>query len=209
MDYPSKMQLERKLAMRVTLFAVFGLALVILNKLTLSRFGPLPNFELIIPVLCVMGCFSFPGTGASKRLVRYFGLAALAGITAADVTFWGFRRIYAFTWSGFVICWLLSARAKISLFGRFKRQLYHATLATAVGILVFDVWTCFGSWLGWYPKTLAGLAAAYLAQLPFTLYHLSSLVFVPPLVGLARALVRVPVAVPVAVKVQVAAGSRR
>jgi hypothetical protein len=43
---------------------------------------------------------------------------------------------------------------------------------------------------------------AFLGQIPFTLYHLASLIFVPPLVGLGKLMVKVKVPVPVAVKVR-------
>jgi len=85
------------------------------------------------------------------------------------------------------------------MFGRFKSMLYHAMLRVAIAILVFDIFTAFGWWMF---MTSAPLFAVFLAQLPFTLYHLSSLILVPPLVGLAKGLAKVPVQVPVAVGVR-------
>jgi hypothetical protein len=46
----------------------------------------------------------------------------------------------------------------------------------------------------------APLWVAFLGQVPFTLRHLSSLLFVPPLVGAVKLLVRVRVPVGVAVR---------
>jgi len=89
---------------------------------------------------------------------------------------------------------------KLSTFDRFKKLLYRTTLTAAIAILIFDVWTAFGSWLGWGEKSLAGLAAVYLAQIPFTLYHLGSLLFVPPLLGLGKLMIKVKVPVSVAVR---------
>jgi hypothetical protein len=217
MDNPSNMKKikslfrsenpEQTLSKRIMLFAIIATTLVVINKLVLSQFGPLPNFEMIIPAICVIGCFSLPaGKGKRRYLTRYFGIVAVIAIGLLDIWGWGFNSIYAFTWSGFLICWLLSMRKKLSIFGRFKSLLYHATLTATVAILVFDVWTCFGTWAFWYPKTLAGLTVAFLAQIPFTLYHLSSLVFIPPLVGLGKLMAKVPLQVPVAIKARTKVG---
>jgi hypothetical protein len=43
--------------------------------------------------------------------------------------------------------------------------------------------------------------AVFLAQIPFTLYHFASLIFIPPLVGLGKAMVKVKVPIQVAVPV--------
>jgi hypothetical protein len=192
---------ERVLARRVKIFVLIGVVLIIFNKLVLSRYG-FPNFELIIPTLVVIGCFSLPCGGSKfwRYLTRYFGVIALLSIILLDVVGWGLHPIYAFTWPGFLICWMFAMRMKISPFGRFRAVLYRATFTAAVAILMFDVFTAFGAWMLWYPRTLAGLGLAYLAQAPFTLYHLTSLVFVPPLVVLGKALLKVPIATPVAVR---------
>ncbi|MBA7501692.1 hypothetical protein ES706_00266 [subsurface metagenome] len=194
---------ERVLAKRIKLFILIGIVLIIFNKLILSRYG-LPNFELIIPTLVVIGCISL-SCGDDKfgrYLTRYFVVIALLSILLLDVAGWGLHPIYAFTWLGFLICWMFAMRMKISPFGRFRSVLYRAMFTGAVAILMFDVFTAFGAWMLWYPRSLAGLGLAYLAQAPFTLYHLTSLVFVPPLVGLGKALLKVPIAAPVAVRVR-------
>lgn len=202
---------ELVLAKRIRIFVLIGIVLVALNKLTLSRFSPIPNFEMIIPTLCVVGCLSLHPGGNKfwRHLTRYF-VVALITVSLADLLIWGFHPIYAFTWSGFVVCWLLARREKLSIFERFKTLLRHTMLTAAIAILVFDIYTCFGWAFLAGARTLAGFAAVFLAQIPFTLYHLSSLMFVPPLVGLAKALVRVkipvPVSVPAAVKIQTAQG---
>ena len=196
---------EAVLAKRIKIFVLIGIGLVVLNKLVLSRFGPLPNFEMIIPTLVVIGSFSLycGRTKFWRGLTRYFGVVAVMSIFLIDLYFWGFHPIYAFTWSGFAICWFLGLRKKLSMFGRFKSLLYHAMLRVAIAILVFDIFTAFGWWmLTSSTLTLSALFAVFLAQVPFTLYHLSSLIFVPPLVGLAKGLVKVPVQVPVAVGVR-------
>lgn len=195
---------EQALVKRFKIFVLVALGLVVVSKLLyLGGVTPLPNLELILPTIVVIGSLSLY-CGNSKswgRLVRYFGIVALIGVYLTDLAFWGPNPIYAFTWSGFIIVWLISIKNKLSVFDRFKKLLYKTTLTAAIGILIFDIWTAFGCWLGWGEKSIAGLIAIYLAQVPFTLYHLTSLVFVPPLLGLGRLMIKVKVPVSVAVNV--------
>lgn len=192
---------EVLLSKRFKIFVITAIVLITLSKLLYLCGITFPNLELIIPTLVVVSSFSLYCGGSKfwRRLTRYFGVAALISVYLIDINFWGFRTIYVFTWSGFLMAWLLGLRNKLSMFDRYKKLLYRTALTTAMAILIFDVWTCFGTWLFWYPRTIAGLIAAFLAQIPFTLYHLSSLVFVPPLVGLAKLMVKVKVPVALAV----------
>ena len=41
-------------------------------------------------------------------------------------------------------------------------------------VLLYDFWTNFGCWLGWYPPNLSGLMLCYTLSIPFTLWHLLS-----------------------------------
>ncbi len=85
----------------------------------------------------------------------------------------GNNYILLFTWSGFVI---------LALFGYLVKSKYNLSIrkipitigAGIAGILVYDIWTNFGCFLGWYPKTTTGLAACYTAAIPFTVWHLVS-----------------------------------
>ncbi len=195
---------DRILAKRFKIFALLAIAFIAASKLLyLSGAMPLQNFELIIPTLVVIGSMTlYCGESQSWRvLVRYFGIIALVSVFVIDIAFWGFNPIYAFTWTGFIAIWLVAMKNKLSTFDRFKKLLFRTTLTAAIAILVFDVWTAFGSWLGWGDKTLAGLAAVYLAQVPFTIYHLASLLFIPPLLGLSKIMIKVKVPVSVAVRV--------
>jgi len=204
---------EKILAKRIKIFVLIGIVFIGISKLLyLAGVMPLHNFELIIPTLVVIGSFSLYCGDAKpwKQLTRYFGIIALLSVFIIDLVFWGLQPIYAFTWSGFIIIWLIGMKNKLSTFDRFRKILYRTTLTAAIAILVFDVWTAFGSWIGWGEKSLAGLAAVYLAQIPFTLYHLTSLIIVPPLVGLGKLMikVKVPVSAATRVKVRVKAGVR-
>ncbi len=170
----------------------------------------LPNFEWIIPVLVVTGSFSlYCGPSKFWRIVtRYFGVLAVISAFIVWFIMYGILPIHAFVWSGFIFAWLLAMRNKLSMFNKFKKLLWRTTLTAAIAIILFDVWTgLIGSSL-----TMGGsLWIVFLGQIPFTLFHLASLVFVPPLVGLGKLLVRVKVPVPVATRVGagVKASSRR
>ncbi len=158
----------------------------------------LPNFEWIIPILVVTGSFSlYCGPSKFWRIVtRYFGVLAVISAFIVWFIMFGILPIHAFVWSGFIFAWLLAMRNKLSMFDKFKKLLWRTTLTAAIAIIVFDIYTGV---FGWSLVHGAGLAAAFLAQIPFTLYHLCSLIFIPPLVGLGKLLVKVKVPVPVAI----------
>ena len=87
----------------------------------------------------------------------------------------GNNWILLFTWSGFAVI------ALIGFLLRSKKSLTYRNIPTFLGagiagILVFDIWTNFGTWLGGfgYAPTLGGLATCYTMALPFMLWHLLS-----------------------------------
>jgi hypothetical protein len=193
---------ERVLAKRIKIFVLIGIVFIAISKLLyLRELMPFPNFELIVPTLVVIGSFSlYCGEKKSwKYLTRYFGVLAIVTVFIIDLVFWGFRPIYIFTWSGFVICWLIAMQNKLSMFNKFKKLLWRTTLTAAIAIIIFDIYTGV---FGWSLVHGIGLAAAFLNQLPFTLYHLCSLIFIPPLVGLGKLMVKVKVPIQVAVAAQ-------
>ncbi len=187
------------LSKRFKLFVLLGIFLIVISKLLYLAGLTFPNLELIIPGLVVIGSFSlYCGPTKFQRGVnRYFGAIAIGIICLVDLVFWGFDKIFFFTWSGFAICWLVALNNKLSMFDKLKKLLWRTTLTAAVAIIIFDIYTGV---LGWSLLGGAGLAVAFFGQIPFTLYHLCSLVFVPPLVGLGKLMVRVKVPVAVAVK---------
>ncbi len=186
------------LSKRFKIFVLIAIVLAGVSKLLYLN-GILPaNVELIIPTLIVVGSFSLylGPTKFWRRTTRYFGLLVLVAIAITDLAFWGLRSIFVFTWSGFVLCWLMGMRNKLSMFDKFKKLVLRTTLTAAAAILVFDIYTGV---MGWSLITGAGVLASFMAQIPFTLYHLSSLIFVPPLVGLGKLMAKVRVPVQVAV----------
>jgi len=199
---------ERVLAKRIKIFVLIGIVFIAISKLLYLRgLTPFPNFELIIPTLVIIGSFSlYCGSTKSWRyLTRYFGIIALVSVFLIDIAFWGLLPIYVFTWSGFILCWLIGLKNKLSMFDKFKTLLGRTLLTAATAIIIFDIWTGL---IGHSLTTGASLWAAFLGQIPFTLYHLASLIFVPPLVGLGKLMVKVKVPVPVAVKVRAGARAR-
>jgi len=198
------------LSKRFKIFVLLGIFLIGISKLLYLAGITFPNLELVIPTLVVIGSFSLY-CGPSKfwrGVTRYFGVIALISVFLIDLGVWGLRPIWAFTWSGFIICWFLGMRNKLSMFDRFKKLLWRTTLTAAVAIIIFDIYTGV---FGWSLVHGTGLAAAFLLQIPFTLRHLCSLVFVPPLVGLGKLMVKVkiPVSVAVAVRAQTGTHMRR
>lgn len=190
---PQKVQ-----ARRIKIFIIIGVILLSLSKILYWGGVTYPNFELIIPTLVVIGSFSLC-CGATKfwrTVTRYFGLVALVSIMTIDLALWGFLPIYIFTWPGFVLCWVLGMQNKLSMFGRFKSLLWRTTLTAAIAIIIFDVWTGL---IGHSLTAGVSLWTAFLGQIPFTIYHLTSLIFIPPLVGMGMMLAKVKVSVPVAV----------
>ena len=199
---------ERVLAKRIKIFVLIGIVFIAISKLLYLRgLMPFPNFELIIPTLVVIGSFSLycGSTKPWRYLTRYFGIIALVSVFLIDIAFWGLLPIYVFTWSGFILCWLIGLKNKLSMFDKFKTLLGRMLLTAAIAIIIFDIWTGL---IGHSLTTGASLWAAFLGQIPFTLYHLASLIFVPPLVGLGKLMVKVKVPVPVAVKVRAGARAR-
>jgi LPXTG-motif cell wall-anchored protein len=86
----------------------------------------------------------------------------------------GNNWIAFFTWSGFAILGLIGfiLKRKKSL------TISHIPRVLGVGIgaiLLYDIWTNFGTWLGgWYTHSLEGLALCYTNALPFMFWHLLS-----------------------------------
>ena len=98
----------------------------------------------------------------------------------------GNNWILLFTWSGFAVLGLIGylLKTKSSLSIRHIPRIFGAGIA---GILIYDLWTNFGTWLGgWYTHTWEGLALCYTKALPFMFWHLLS-------TTLAMAIVIIPV----------------
>ncbi len=117
----------------------------------------------LIPLFSVLLFFG------ACRPVREFGIAVL-GLIGVDIFIttqhYGYRLSadQAITWMWYLVAVSLGAFAlseKISL-----RRIACSSLLAAIS---FFVVSNFSVWLGWnmYPKTLSGLAACYVAAIPF------------------------------------------
>ncbi len=202
---------DETMAKRFKVFVAVAVLLIGVSKLLYLIGITIPNIELVIPTLVVVGAFSLYTGGGKKWEERrkYFGLIALFSVFLTDFAFWGFKKIYLFTWPALMLCWFLGMRKDLSFFDKFSDLAVKATLTGAIAILAFDMITAFGTWLLWRPLTLATLYGVYAAQVPFTFYHLASLIFVPPLVGFGKIVSRVKMKVPTPVKTKVRERERR
>lgn len=86
----------------------------------------------------------------------------------------GNNWILLFTWSGFVIIaligYILKSRSSLTM-----RHVPRVLGAGIAGILIYDLWTNFGTWLGgWYSHTWEGFVLCYTKALPFMFWHLLS-----------------------------------
>src|SRR2546429_3071877 len=94
-----------------------------------------------------------------RRLAFIFPLVALF---AGDV-FIGFHKLLLIVYASFLI------NVAIGLWLRDRRTVARISLATLLGAIQFFFVTNFSVWqlLNSYPKTVSGLAACYLAGIPF------------------------------------------
>ncbi|RLF27845.1 MAG: hypothetical protein DRN01_01410 [Thermoplasmata archaeon] len=102
----------------------------------------------------------------------YTFIVPLSTMIITDL-YYGNTYIFLFTWSGFVMLGLLG----FILQSKTKLSLKKTPLILGVGVggvLLYDLWTNFGCWLGWYPHNLSGLALCYTVAIPFTLWHILS-----------------------------------
>jgi len=85
----------------------------------------------------------------------------------------GNNYIFLFTWSGFAMIGLIGYILKIK--NKFTMQKTPLIFGAGIGsVLLYDLWTNFGCWIGWYPHNLQGLSLCYTLAIPFTLWHLLS-----------------------------------
>jgi len=137
----------------------------------LARFAPHPpNFSP------VYGALLFAGVYLKRRDAIWFPVLLLA-VSDFLLTTVVYRMHFGWTtvfdWAGF---------AAVPLIGRRLRQDVSAATVAAgslAGATAFFLLSNFGVWLGWqmYPPTWPGLAACYVAALPFFGYSLLGALF--------------------------------
>lgn len=105
------------------------------------------------------------------------------GIMLISDLYYGNNFIFLFTWSGFAFVGLLGYKLKHKV--NYTPKFFLSLTGVGIlGVLIYDLWTNFGCWLGWYPHTIAGLALCYTMAIPFTLGHLISTSVIVPLVSI-------------------------
>ena len=186
--YPTMRDFDRRA--RILALAMVGSLALFAALRRWEGLSFLPNFEWVLPTVMVLGSLSRPK----------FGILAVLVAQALWILLYGPRPIQLFTCSGFALVWILALRRRSSPFASFRKLLGGSLLTCAAGILLYDFWTGV---VGWSLLGHSGLYASLLGQIPFTLYHLCSLLFVPPLVALAKFTLRVKVPVPAAVPARV------
>ena len=109
----------------------------------------------------------------------------------------GNNWIILFTWSGFALLGLVGFVLKTKKSLTVKR-IPRILGMGIIGILLYDIWTNFGTWLGgWYTHTWEGLALCYTNAIPFILWHLLSttitmMIVIIPIIYLKEHKVTIP-----------------
>jgi len=110
---------------------------------------------------------------AGRYLGKYAILVPVATMAISDIYFGG-GMILLFTWSGF---------AMMAFIGYLTRNRGFTTYLGygMLSVIAYDIWTNFGSWLAWYPRTIDGIILCYTVAIPFMLWHLISTAIALPL----------------------------
>lgn len=112
---------------------------------------------------------------AGRYLGNYYSFFVPFSIMLITDVFIGNNYIFLFTWSGFAILGCMGYLMQSKNFGKF-------ILYSIPSILVYDIWTNFGWWLGgYYGYSLHGFILCYLMAIPFTIWHLISTTAILPL----------------------------
>lgn len=132
----------------------------------------LPNFTPVEALSLYSGAWS-------PRLWAGIGIVLLVmGVSDAIL---GWHGLWPFTWGSLLLGVLL---------GRYVFQMNrygHALAAALLQAVLFFLVTNFGVWMqGWYGLTLSGLAACYIAAIPFFHYQLLGAAFYTSLLWVLR-----------------------
>lgn len=146
------------------------LTVIFISIVILSRLIPhTPNFSPLVAVAL------FSGVYWNKK---YGFLLPLAMYIISDFII-GLHNTVLFTWSSIIIIYVLGVYLR-------KHKSITTTVAyTFVSAVVFFIISNFGVWLmGWYPRTLTGLAECFYLALPFfRMSLLADLVYVGAMFG--------------------------
>lgn len=158
--------MERKRTLKI----IVALCLVVLGIAFRTIWHPGNNIEFVTTAAFLAGAY----------LGWKWSIAVPLTIMVVTDSIIGNTNIFVFTWSAYIIIGVMGYWGLRST----KIKIIQATGLGVVAGLWFYLWTNFGVWLldswGMYPKTLVGLADAYLYGLPFLKFNvLGNLLFVP------------------------------
>lgn len=146
--------------MRQKLTVIALVAAAVAWRLINYRYQLAPNLEIVTASSLV----------AAVWYGRRYGLLVPLAIMAASDALIGNTAIMAFTWSAFAVIGLAGTWLS-RLRGNTAKLVAASAGAAIASSLFFFVFTNFGVWLlqdgSMYPKTWAGLAACYVAGIPF------------------------------------------
>ena len=135
---------------------------ITLNGITQPMF--MMDLFFLIAIICIL---------SGVLLKSYFTILVPLSIMIITDIIIGNNFIFLFTWSGFAMIGFISyiLRSK----NKFTIQKTALIFGASIGsILLYDLWTNLGCWIGWYPNTIEGLTLCFTNALPFTLWHLLS-----------------------------------
>jgi len=157
------------------------IVLGVIGRLTLSELLPSsPSFYItlngITQPMFMMDLFfliAIISILSGLLLKSYYVLIVPLSIMLITDIIIGNNYIFLFTWSGFAMIGLIGYILKIK--NKFTMQKTPLIFGAGIGsVLLYDLWTNFGCWIGWYPHNLQGLSLCYTLAIPFTLWHLLS-----------------------------------
>ena len=184
MNLMEKINLQ-KIKIAGLLITVGVLGSILLHDLFNSIGNPMSTNGFPLDVFFVIAAVSL---FAGMLLGKYYALfVPLCVIAISDVfrvivdpttaMYWT-TSLFLFTWSGYAIIALLGSviKRKDTRTRSFVPLLMGAGV---LGVIIYDLWTNFGFWLGYsklgfYPQTLGGLSTVFIAGIPSTVWHLLS-----------------------------------
>lgn len=112
---------------------------------------------------------------AGRYLGKYFSFIVPISTMAITDLILGNNFLLLFTWSGFIAMGLMG--------NAFRKTSYIGFMGVGIlSVLLYDLWTNFGWWLGgYYGLTFNGLILCYTLAIPFMLWHLISMAITLPL----------------------------
>lgn len=172
--------------MKKNKYFILALLLILLGITTRTVFHIKPNLEFVT-ACCLSAGFFF-------RKNSYAVLIPVLIMFGSDLII-GNTNIYIFTWTGFLVSFLVGVAMKSGRFKNFTNSVFKFTgfsqLAAIVSTLLFFLWTNFGVVVttNMYSKDFNGLMQSYINGLPFLKIQLAGNLLIVPMIFLLSYLV--------------------